>query len=82
MRLSRRGEVEVVYDSGSCEGGIADRRVWRVVTDGQGAGSLSTREEQALSEGLRIAAGAPRVLIALHDEMKKRALLLENAQSV
>ena len=82
MRMSRRGEVEVVYDSGSGEGGIADRRVWRVMADGQAAANLSWREEQALSEGLRIAAGAPRVLIALYDEMKKRALLLENAQSV
>jgi hypothetical protein len=79
MRLSRRGEVEVVYDSGAAEGGVAERRVWRVMPQGQEAAGLSWREEQALSEGLRIAAGAPRVLVALYDEMKKRALLLENA---
>ena len=74
MRLSRRGEVEVVYD-----GGARDRRVWRVVADGQAAANLSSCEEQALSDSLRIAAQAPRVLTALYDEMKKRALLLENA---
>ena len=81
MRLSRRGEVEVVYDSGSGEGGARNRRVWRVVADGQAAANLSWREEQALSDSLRIAAQAPRVLTTLYDEMKKRALLLENAQS-
>ena len=75
MRLSRRGEVEVVYDSGA-----SDQRVWRVLTGGQGAGILSLHEEEAISDSLRIAASAPRVLTALHDEMKKRALTLENAQ--
>ena len=80
MRLSRRGEVEVVYDSGAANGGASDRRVWRVLTGGQGAGILSLHEEEAISESLRIAASAPRVLTALHDEMKKRALTLENAE--
>jgi hypothetical protein len=74
MRLSRRGEVEVVYD-----GGASNRRVWRVVADGHGAAHLSSGEEQALSESLRIAAQAPRVLTALYDELKKRALQLEIA---
>jgi hypothetical protein len=50
------------------------------LTDGQGAGNLSFHEEEAISDSLRIAASAPRVLIALHDEMKKRALTLENAE--
>jgi hypothetical protein len=74
MRLSRRGDVEVVYDSGA-----SDRRVWRVISGGQGVGNLTLREEEAISDSLRIAAQAPRVLTALHDEMKKRALVLESA---
>lgn len=80
MRLSRRGEVEVVYDSGFAAGARAERRVWRVLAGGQGAGNLTLREEEAISESLRIASMSPRVLTALHDEMKKRALTLENAQ--
>lgn len=81
MRLSRRGDVEVVYDSGIPTGARAERRVWRVISGGQGAGNLTLREEEAISESLRIAAMSPRVLTALHDEMKKRALSLEIAQT-
>lgn len=73
MRQSRRGEVEVVYDNGA-----AHRRVWRVISGSAGAVSLTIAQEQGLSDALRIAVSAPRVISALHDEMKKRAITLEN----
>ncbi len=81
LRLSRRGAVEVVYDNGFCMGGAADRRIWKVMAAGQEACNLTLHEEAALSDVLRIAAQSPHVLATLHDEMKKRALVLETAQS-
>lgn len=68
LRLSRRGDVEVVYDNGH-----DTRQVWRV----QAAVRLSPAEEEGISDILRIAAASPRVLPALHHEMKKRAIILE-----
>jgi hypothetical protein len=73
LRQSRRGDVEVVYDNG-----LANRRIWRVITGGKdGQDALTPAQAQGLSDALRIAASAPRVLSALHDEMKKRAITLE-----
>jgi hypothetical protein len=70
LRISRRGEIQVVYDNGA-----ADRQVWRVMGE---ADLPPDRNEAELSEALRIASGAPRVLSALHHEMKKRAIVLES----
>ena len=70
LRLSRSGGLEVVYDNGP-----AARQVWRVCFD------LHPRpaQEENLSDVLRIAAAAsPRVLPALHQELKKRAITLES----
>ncbi len=72
LRLSRRGEVEVVYDNG-----LQNRHVWRVMSQGAAACDLTYAQEARLSDALRIAAAHPRVLTSLHAEMKKRAITLE-----
>jgi hypothetical protein len=74
LRLSRRGQIEVVYDNG-----LQDRHVWCVVQGGQRLRQPSPADEARISDALRIAAHAPRVLHSLHAEMKKRALTLETA---
>jgi len=80
LRLSRRGDVEVVYDGG-WENGRVERRVWRVLADGAQMADVTYAQEQRLSEALRIAAAAPRVLPRLHAEMKKRAITLETVSA-
>lgn len=60
----KRGtSTEIVYDDG-----VARRMVWRV--------AVPTTESR-LSDALRSAVGARRILPALYDEMKKRAIAIE-----
>jgi hypothetical protein len=64
MRTNRFGRTEIVYDDG-----VARRIIWRVEAD-----SLN---EDRLSDALRVAVGALRVVPALYDELKKRAIAVE-----
>jgi hypothetical protein len=64
MRINREGGTEIVYDDG-----VARRIIWRVE-----AASLN---EDRLSDALRVAVGALRVVPALYDELKKRAIAVE-----
>lgn len=61
----RKGETEIVYDDG-----VARRMVWRVAQGG-------TVAEARLSEALQVAVGSHRILPALYDELKKRAIAIE-----
>lgn len=63
-RKTRAGATEIVYDDG-----VARRMVWRVADDNP--------NEARLSDALRHAVGALRVVPALYDEMKKRAIAIE-----
>lgn len=63
IRTGRGGATEIIYDDG-----VARRIVWRV----DGAAS-----EDRLSEALRAAVLAVRVVPTLHDELKKRAIAVE-----
>ncbi|MBC2835467.1 hypothetical protein [Paragemmobacter straminiformis] len=63
LRTGKGGATEIIYDDG-----VARRIVWRV------GGSPS---EARLSEALRAAVGAVRVVPTLHDELKKRAIAVE-----
>ncbi len=78
MRISRRGEMEIVYDNGP-----AARIVWRVLgSDGQDAASdRRPNQEEGLSDAMRIAVAASRVVPTLHLELKKRAIVLEKLNS-
>lgn len=60
----RRGETEIVYDDG-----VARRMVWRV------AGAVAN--DARISDALRVAVGSTRILPALYDELKKRAIAIE-----
>lgn len=60
----RAGTTEIVYDDG-----VARRMVWRV------AGGRM--DEDRLSDALRTAVGAVRVIPTLYDELKKRAIAIE-----
>ncbi len=63
IRKGRAGAVEIIYDDG-----VARRIVWRV--DG-------SPSEARLSEALRAAVNATRVVPTLHDELRKRAIAVE-----
>lgn len=64
LRTTRLGTTEIVYDDG-----VARRMVWRVdAADGM---------EGRISDALRVAVGSLRVVPALYDEMKKRAIAIE-----
>lgn len=63
IRKARNGAMEIVYDDG-----VTRRMVWRV--EGQAP-------EGKLSDALRVAVGSLRVLPALYDELKKRAISIE-----
>lgn len=63
MRLSRRGETEIVYDDG-----VTRRMVWRV----EGPVAAET-----IGDALRAAVAQRRVLPALHAELRKRAIAIE-----
>lgn len=60
----RAGETEIVYDDG-----VTRRMVFRV--------STSDTSEARISEALRVAVGARRIIPTLYDELKKRAIAIE-----
>lgn len=60
IRTGRSGAVEIIYDDG-----VARRMVWRVE---------GTANEARLSEALRTAVGAVRVVPTLYDELRKRSI--------
>ena len=62
-RISRAGSTEIVYEDGA-----AHRMVWRVSSGTDGV---------ALSEALGLAVQAARVVPAMIDELKKRAIAVE-----
>ncbi|MGB8814533.1 MAG: hypothetical protein WCC57_15255 [Paracoccaceae bacterium] len=64
MRKTRLGTTEIVYDDG-----VARRIVWRVDTP--------EFSEARLTDALRVAVGALRVVPALYNELKKRAIPVE-----
>ncbi len=64
MRKGRTGSTEIVYDDG-----VARRIIWRV--------DPASVNEARLSDALRVAVGALRVVPALYDELKKRAIAVE-----
>lgn len=62
-RKARDGATEIVYDNG------ADRRmVWRVA---------DATTEARIVDALRVSVSSLRVLPALYDELKKRAIAIE-----
>ena len=63
-RKTRLGATEIVYDDG-----VTRRMVWRVAD--------ADASEARLSDALRAAVGAVRVLPTLYDELKKRAIAIE-----
>lgn len=64
MRKNRAGATEIVYDDG-----VARRIVWRV--------DAPEVNEARLTDALRVAVGALRVVPALYNELKKRAIAVE-----
>ncbi len=64
MRKSRTGATEIVYDDG-----VARRIIWRV--------DPAQVNEARISDALRVAVGALRVVPALYNELKKRAISVE-----
>ena len=68
LRKTRSGITEIVYDDG-----VARRMVWRVSDQ---AGS-----EAGLSDALRVAVSALRVVPTLYEELKKRAIEIEHVTS-
>lgn len=63
IRTGSNGVTEIIYDDG-----VARRMIWRV------AGNAS---EARLSDALRAAVGAVRVVPTLYDELKKRSIAVE-----
>lgn len=63
LRTNHKGATEIVYDDG-----VTRRMVWRVETTGA---------EARISDALRVAVGALRVVPTLYDELKKRAIAIE-----
>ena len=63
LRTNHKGATEIVYDDG-----VTRRMVWRVDATGQ---------EARISDALRVAVGALRVVPTLYDELKKRAIAIE-----
>lgn len=64
LRRSRRGETEIVYDNGRSQ-----RLVWRVA-------GTEARDDR-LSDALRAAMSARRVLPTLFDELTRRAIAVD-----
>lgn len=60
----RAGSTEIVYDDG-----VTRRMVWRVAGE--------RMDEARLSDALRAAVCATRVIPTLYDELKKRAIAIE-----
>lgn len=65
IRQSRTGMTEIVYDDG-----VARRIVWRVAVTGK-------PDDQRIADALRVAVGQARIVPALYDELKKRAIAIE-----
>ena len=63
-RKARAGPTEIIYDDG-----VARRMVWRVAS--------AQPSEDRISDALRVAVGALRVVPPLHEELKKRAISIE-----
>ena len=63
-RKTRQGGTEIVYDDG-----VTRRMVWRVAGD--------EPSEARLADALQVAVGAMRVVPALYQELKKRAIAIE-----
>lgn len=63
-RKARSGATEIVYDDG-----VTRRMIWRV--------AVASPNELRLSDALRVAVGAVRVVPTLYDELKKRAIAIE-----
>jgi hypothetical protein len=63
-RKTRAGTTEIIYDDG-----VARRMVWRVQANDPG--------DARLSDALRVAVGALKVVPTLYDELKKRAIAIE-----
>lgn len=63
-RKTRSGATEIVYDDG-----VTRRMIWRVASNDP--------SEARISEALRVAVGALRVVPTLYDELKKRAIAIE-----
>ena len=61
---NRAGTTEIVYDDG-----VTRRMIWRVA---KGAGA-----EARISDALRVAVGAQKIVPTLYDELKKRAIAVE-----
>lgn len=64
MRTGRSGATEIVYDDG-----VTRRMVWRVTG--------AKPNDECISEAMRVAVCSLRVVPALHDELKKRAIAIE-----
>ncbi|SNX70355.1 hypothetical protein SAMN05878503_1061 [Cereibacter ovatus] len=64
-RTNRQGATEIVYDDGG-----ARRLIWRVAPE--------SADAQMLSDALQVAVGQIRVLPALYQELKKRAIAIES----
>ena len=64
LRTTRHGTTEIVYDDG-----VTRRMVWRVAAD--------SVNEARISDALRVAVGSLKVVPALYDELKKRAIAIE-----
>lgn len=62
-RKSRDGATEIVYDDG-----VARRMVWRVA---------EATNEARIVDALRVSVSSLRVLPTLYDELKKRAIAIE-----
>lgn len=63
-RKARSGATEIVYDDG-----VTRRMVWRVAS--------AAPDEARIVEALRVAVSSLRVVPALFDELKKRAIAIE-----
>ncbi len=62
-RKARDGATEIVYDDG-----VARRMVWRVA---------EATNEARIVDALRVSVSSLRVLPTLYDELKKRAIAIE-----
>jgi hypothetical protein len=72
LRLSRRGQIEVVYDDGA-----NSRRIWRVIDPPHLAEGDIGRAAHQIADALRIAAADTRVLPRLQVELDLREIALE-----
>lgn len=67
-RKARSGATEIVYDDG-----VTRRMVWRVAD--------TEPDEARIVDALRVAVSSLRVVPALFDELKKRAIAIEQVAS-